>query len=195
MAIARVATRLFGQAIAVPRVVVAATGVALFVVVTAIGAQVRIPLPFTPVPVTGQTFFVILSGLTLGSRLGGTTQLLYVLLGITGLPFFSGGKGGWSILAGPTGGYLVGFVLAAWLAGHFARPRKNLFTTVGALGLASLSILLLGTFWLGISLHLSPAAAIQQGLLPFLVGDALKVLVASGLFRLYHRRAKEFFPR
>lgn len=195
MTTARIETGFLGQAFILPRIAVNAAGIVFFAIATAIGAQIRIPLPFTPVPVTGQTFFVLLSGLTLGSRLGGTTQLLYLLLGITGLPFFSSGKGGWSILAGPTGGYLVGFVLAAWLAGYFPRPRKNLFTSIGALWFVSLSILSLGTLWLGVSLHLSPAAAIQQGFLPFLVGDALKVLAASGLFRLYHRHAKKLFPR
>ena len=83
-------------------------------------AQVRIPLPFTPVPITGQTFAVLLVGAVLGSRRGAASLLLYLMQGLVGLPFFAGGTSGLAILLGPTGGYLVGFIVAAYLVGLLA---------------------------------------------------------------------------
>ena len=143
-------------------------------------AQVRIPLPFTPVPITGQTFAVLLVGASLGSRRGAASLVLYLLLGLLGLPFFAGGTSGLSALLGPTGGYLVGFVLAATLVGSLA--ARGLDRRVPGALLAFLAgeivIYLFGVAWL--SVYLGIKQAIVAGFLPFLIGDAIK-FVAAGL--------------
>ena len=143
-------------------------------------AQVRIPLPFTPVPITGQTFAVLLVGASLGSRRGAASLALYLLLGVLGLPFFAGGGSGLSALLGPTGGYLVGFVVAAFLVGALA--ARGLDRSVPGALLAFLAgemvIYLFGIGWLSVYLGLNQA--ITAGFLPFLVVDAIK-LVAAGL--------------
>ena len=143
-------------------------------------AQVRIPLPFTPVPLTGQTFAVLLVGAVLGSRRGAASLLFYLILGSFGLPFFAGGASGLAYLMGPTGGYLVGFVAAASLVGLLA--GRGLDRRVPGALLAFLAgeivIYLFGVAWLSVFLGIQRAIAV--GLVPFLVGDAIK-LVAAGL--------------
>ena len=143
-------------------------------------AQVRIPLPFSPVPITGQTFAVLVVGATLGSRRGAASLALYLLQGMLGLPFFAGGARGLSILLGPTGGYLVGFVIAASLVGLLA--TRGLDRRVPSAMLAFLAgeivIYMFGVTWL--SFNLGFQHAITVGFLPFLAVDAIK-LVAAGL--------------
>ena len=143
-------------------------------------AQVRIPLPFTPVPITGQTFAVLLVGATLGAKRGAASLALYLLLGLAGLPFFAGGASGVTTLVGPTGGYLVGFIVAAYLVGLLA--ARGLDRRIPSALLAFLAgesvIYLFGVAWL--SVYLGFQQALVAGLLPFLVGDAIK-LAASAL--------------
>ncbi len=142
-------------------------------------AQVRIPLPFTPVPITGQTFAVLVVGAALGSKRGASSLALYLLLGLAGLPFFAGGASGLAILAGPTGGYLVGFILAAYLVGLLA--ARGLDRRVPSALLAFLAgeivIYLFGVAWL--SVYLGIPHALMAGLLPFLAGDAIKLAAAA----------------
>jgi len=142
-------------------------------------AQLAVYLPFSPVPITGQTFAVLLIGLVYGSRLGLITLLLYLAEGASGLPFFAGGLGGPAVLAGPTGGYLLGFIVAAWLVGLLAERGlgRNPFTAMLAFLAGSLVIYAFGLCWLASMFGFS--RALQVGLLPFLVGDALKVLLAG----------------
>ena len=156
---------------------------AFFLLATALGAFVAIPLPFTPVPLTLQTFFVLLSGATLGRRWGAGVQAAYLLVGGAGIPFFAAGAAGAAILAGPTAGYLAGFVPAAWLAGWLLPRCSSFGARTGVLLLASLLILAPGTAWLGWTLGLSPAAALAMGLLPFLAGDLLKCVLAAMVAR------------
>ena len=106
------------------RRVCAVIGVGGFILSTALGAYARIYLPFTPVPITLQTFFVLLSGAVLGKKLGGISQAGYVILGGIGLPLFAG-MGGIEYLFGPTGGYLIGFIVASWVIGKMLERRKN----------------------------------------------------------------------
>jgi biotin transport system substrate-specific component len=143
-------------------------------------AQVRISLPFTPVPITGQTFAILLVGASLGSRRGAASLALYILLGSLGLPFFAGGASGLSALLGPTGGYLVGFVVAAFLVGLMAARGldRNVPGALLAFLAGEIVIYLFGVAWLSVYLGIWPA--IVAGFLPFLVGDAIK-LVAAGL--------------
>ena len=152
-----------------------------FSLLTALSAQIAIPLPFTPVPITGQTFGVLLTGALLGPRLGAAAMLLYLLEGSAGLPFFAGGAGGAARLAGPTGGYLLSYPFAAALVGWLAVrgwDRRPL-TMLAAMLLGSLVVFALGAGWLSHFVGLSHA--VTAGVLPFLPGDALKALLAAGL--------------
>lgn len=156
--------------------------VALLVVATAVGARISVPLPVTPVPMTLQTLFVLLSGALLGPALGATAQLAYLGAGIAGLPVFVGGAG-LAYLLGPTGGYLLAFPVAAFLAGAAVDrvPRQGLTglaALFGALFLASLVVLLGGASWLGL-LTGDYAGAFALGFVPFLVGDVLKVALVA----------------
>lgn len=169
-------------------------GVAIFVILMSLGAFVRIPLPFTPVPITLQTLFVLLSGAMLGSNLGMLSQLSYLLLGILGLPIFAGAGSGLFYLFGPTGGYLVGFVLAALYVGKFIKfCQNNLFSILGILFLGDLIILVSGTVWLKFILRYPLPKLLFIGFLPFLPGDLFKVFVASLLYLRLHSRLKEVF--
>lgn len=169
-------------------------GVVSFILFTTLGAYVWIPLPFTPVPITLQTFFVLLSGAVLGKKLGPLSQLGYWVVGGLGLPFFAGGTFGLSSLIGPTGGYLIGFIVASWLVGWVIGKRK-----VGYSGLfwifllADLLLLLLGAGWLAIVLHCSIRKAIILGILPFLPGDIIKIIFASLIYKKFYLRFRQIY--
>jgi biotin transport system substrate-specific component len=172
-------------------------GVLAFVIMMSLGAHVRIPLPWTPVPITLQTFFVSLAGATLGPALGPASQAIYLLLGVAGLPVFAGGGSGVRyLLAGPTTGYLIGFVLASALVGWLVRRRQDPGVPWILLSMAagSLTIYACGVAWLTWSLSLSLGGALAKGFLPFLVGDVVKTGAAVGLFRGYRRRVQNVFP-
>lgn len=170
------------------------TSVSVFVILTSLGAFVRIPLPFSPVPITLQTLFVLLSGALLGSNLGAISQLSYLLLGISGLPIFTGAGSGLFYLFGPTGGYLLGFVLATVLVGRFIKySQDNLFSTFIILCLGDLVILCCGIIWLRIIFRYSLAKLLFIGFIPFIPGDLLKVWVASTIYLRLKPRLKEIF--
>ena len=155
--------------------------IAGFSLLIALAAQVSIPLPFTPVPVTLQTFAVVLTGALLGSRRGAAAILLYLAEGLAGLPVFSLGRAGFAHLLGPTGGYLVGFVAAVWLVGLLVE-RRLAATFLGALFVLIAGHLVpyvTGVAWLAASLGVSRAVAL--GFVPFLAGDALKVAASVGV--------------
>ncbi len=153
---------------------------ALFV---AAAAQVAIPLPFTPVPITGQTFAVLLVGGTLGARLGALSLLLYWLLGVAGAPFYAEGGSGWKTFAGPTGGYLVGFVLAAAVTGFLAERRwdRHFSSSVTAMLTGSVLIYACGLPWLAAEIDAGLEGTLEAGLYPFVVGDLVKLYLAGAL--------------
>lgn len=157
-------------------------GFALF---TAICAQIRIPLGFTPVPVTGQTFAVLLAGAALGTRLGALSQLTYWLAGLTGLPFYSNATGGWNAGTGATMGYMIGFIFAAAATGHLAELKhdRKFITSLPAMLLGSAIIYICGATWLAHSLNIAVTTgdknAISLGVAPFLIGDLIKMLLAA----------------
>lgn len=155
--------------------------VAGFSLIIAVSAQVSIPLPFTPVPVTLQTFAVVLTGALLGSRRGAAAIVAYLAEGLAGLPVFSLGRAGFAHLLGPTGGYLVGFVAAAWLVGFFVERRlaSTLFGALFVLIVGHLVPYVTGVAWLSVSLGIQRALIL--GFMPFLVGDALKVAASVGV--------------
>jgi biotin transport system substrate-specific component len=148
-------------------------------------ARVSIPLPFTPVPITGQTLGVLLIGAAYGPTLGAATVGLYLLEGGVGLPFFAQGAHGWSVLwiASPSGGYLWGFVVAAALTGWLARRGwdRSFGSSVGAMYLGEVVIYLLGLPWLMQAARIDVLTTLEWGLYPFIVGDSLKLLAAAAL--------------
>jgi biotin transport system substrate-specific component len=155
--------------------------VAGFPLLVALSAQVAIPLPFTPVPVTLQTLMVLATGALLGSRRGAAAIILYLAEGAAGLPVFAMGGSGPAHLAGPLGGYLVGFVPAAFLAGLFCERgwgRNGLLAFAG-LAIADLAIYVPGLLWLGAFTGFS--RVLIQGALPFLVADFLKAAACASL--------------
>ena len=146
-------------------------------------AQVVIPLPFTPVPITGQTFGVLLGGMTLGWRRAVAGMALYVGSGLVGLPWFAGGTGGLAVVRAPSFGYLIGFVVAAAVVGRLAELRldRNPLLTLGAMLAGTAIIYLFGVPWLMVAIHVDVVQGMALGLTPFLLGDAIKALLAAGL--------------
>lgn len=158
---------------------------------TAIFAQLKAYLPFTPVPITGQTFAVLLVGATLGSKRGVASMLLYLSLGATGLPLFAGGASGLAYMSGSTLGYLIGFVIAAFIVGRLAEKglERNWSTSLFPFLIGTLVIYACGAGWLSISLGWEKAFAL--GIFPFIIGDTIKVLLASFFLPLAWRRLKQ----
>jgi len=155
----------------------------MFGALTAAGAYIMIPLP--PVPITLQTLFVNLAGALLGGYLGALSQVVYILLGVIGLPVFAGGKAGAGVLIGPTGGYLVGFVVGAFLIGKLTAIRKNpgLVWLICAMSLGISVVYMLGIMQLMVVAKLDFDKAIAVGLLPPLPGDILKIIIAAFICR------------
>jgi biotin transport system substrate-specific component len=169
----------FGQSAALRKL----SAVVLGSVFVALCAHVAVPLYFTPVPLTLQTFAVLLIGLAFGPAAGLTTLALYLFEGLAGLPVFSPhGPGGILQIMGPTGGYLLSYPLAAALAGWlFRRPGRNGFVTaVIAAAAGNVLILAAGATWLGALTHLTARTTFSLAVLPFLPGDLLKTLAAAG---------------
>ncbi len=154
-------------------------------------AQIEIPLPFTPVPITGQTLGVLLVGASLGAGLGGASMLLYLAQGAIGLPFFSGGESGVEFLrlSAATGGYLWGFVLAAAVVGALAERKwdRSVRSSIGAMFLGEVVLYAVAIPWLMQALDVSLSRALEIGLAPFVVGDTIKLLAAAGLLPLAWR--------
>jgi biotin transport system substrate-specific component len=150
----------------------------------ALGAQVSIVIPGTPVPITGQTFGVLVAGGALGFRRGVASAGLYVLLGLIGVPLFALGGTGIGVLLGVLGGYLIGFVVAAAVVGRLAELGwdRNLLGSLGAMLLGEVAIYAVAVPWLAVAAHLSLGDAVAKGLTPFVVGDAIKMLLAAGAF-------------
>ena len=173
-----------------------AFGVTAFVVMMALGAHVRIPLPFTPVPITLQTFFLSLAGATLGPVFGAASQVVYLFLGAAGVPVFAGGSGLMYLVQSATTGYLIGFIAAAALVGWLIRSRKDpgIAWILFSMAAGNLVVYTSGMLWLSLYLHVSLVNAVAIGVVPFLAGDVAKMCAAAGLFRGYRRRARIMFP-
>jgi biotin transport system substrate-specific component len=154
--------------------------VVAFSLFVALSAQVVVPLPFTPVPITLQTFAVLLTGALLGSRLGAAALALYLAEGALGLPFFRGGNGGWLYLAvSPTAGYLLAYPLAAFVTGRLAERGwdRKFLTAAAAIAVGSLVVLFGG--WLGLLRFYPAGQAFALGVAPFIIGDIVKVALAA----------------
>ncbi len=163
-----------------------------FSLLTALAAQVVVPVP--PVPITAQTFAVLLTGALLGSRLGALAMIAYLIEGASGLPFFQSGHGGAHyLLVSPTAGYLWSYPAAAFLTGYLAERGwdKKFITAAAAMTLGSLVILLTGWAWL--ARYATPTEAFHFGVTRFLVGDVVKIVLAAAVlptgWKVLRRRA------
>ncbi len=157
-----------------------AIGSLSFAVFTSLGARMVIPLSFSPVPITMQTFFVLASGMVLGRKFGTLSQMAYLLFAALGILQFAGGKTGISVIFGATGGYLIGFVLAAYIVGRATESyetRKNTLF-LASLILATLMIYITGILGLMIALGIEISKAMLIGMFPFMPGDFLKIMLA-----------------
>jgi biotin transport system substrate-specific component len=150
----------------------------------ALGAKISIPIPGNPVPITGQTFGVLVAGGALGFRRGIAASGLYVLLGVLGLPFFALDKHGIEVLWGTNGGYLIGFIVAAAIVGRLAELGwdRTVPGAIGAMLIANAAIYVIGVPWLAATANLPLGQAVQLGLVPFVVGDLIKLALAGAVF-------------
>ncbi len=159
----------------------------------AAAAQLSIRLPFTPVPITGQTFAVLLVGASLGVARGGSSALLYVLLGIVGAPVYAHAASGWAVITGASGGYLVSYPFASALTGFLAERRwdRCFSSAIGAMLTGNVLIYLFGLPWLAVVLHTGLEKTLEYGLYPFVPGDTFKLYLAAaalpGAWRLVGR--------
>jgi biotin transport system substrate-specific component len=155
----------------------------------ALAAQVSISLPFTPVPITGQTFAVAATAAALGLRTGAAASFLYVGAGLVGLPVYADGGSGWHAVSGASGGYLIGFIACALIVGWCGDRgwTSSFSSTVGAMLLGETVIYLFGLLWLRHSLHTPLEKTLEFGLYPFVVGDLLKVYAAAAVLPPAHR--------
>jgi biotin transport system substrate-specific component len=159
---------------------VRAARIAAFVCFTSVAAQLAVELSFTPVPVTMQTLFVVLAGVTLGARDGFYAMLAYVSLGFAGAPVFAGFSCGPAVLFGPTGGYLVSFPAAALVAGYISARLGGSRLAVFAASLCGMALILaVGVSYLAVLTGLSLSRAASFGAMPFVAGEFLKALIAS----------------
>ena len=164
-----------------------------FSLLVALSAQIIIPVG--PVPITAQTFAVLLTGALLGSRLGAMAIIVYLMEGAVGLPFFSAGRSGLLHLLGPTGGYLIAFPAAAFITGAFAEHGwdKRFPTAVAAMGIGSLVIMLSGWAWFALVTNTPLSVAFQITVLQFIPGDIIKIVLAAALlptgWKLLNRKA------
>jgi biotin transport system substrate-specific component len=169
--------------------------VAMGVLLTALLAQVSVPVPGSPVPVTGQTLAVVLTAASLGPVRGVAVQVVYILAALVGLPFYSEASGGWDVVAGATGGYVFGFIPAAFLIGLAARhgADRRFRTSVPLFVAGQAVVFAVGVPWLALATGMSAAQALDAGFYPFILGGLVKAAVAAavlgGAWRMARRRS------
>jgi len=163
----------------IPRIIREIVLVATGSILIALAAQFYFPLPFSPVPITGQTFAVLLLAALYGHNRGGLTVLTYLILGIAGRPVFASGAFGIATIIGPTGGYLVGFLPAAYIVGLLSKKGwdRKVWTTATSMIIGNVIIYLAGITWL--SRFVGWDNVLQTGLIPFLIGDGAKIALAT----------------
>jgi biotin transport system substrate-specific component len=188
MAATSIRATVFPRATPAVDVVLAAGGAALI----AVAAQISISLPFTPVPLTLQTFAVAATAAALGLRTGAAASILYVAAGLVGLPVYANATSGWHVLSSATGGYLIGFVVCALIVGWCGDRgwTSSFSSTVGAILLGETVIYVCGLLWLRHVLHTPLDKTLEYGLYPFVVGDLIKVYAAAAVLPPAHRRIR-----
>jgi biotin transport system substrate-specific component len=157
--------------------------VAMGVLFTALLAQVSVPVPGSPVPVTGQTLAVVLTAASLGPVRGVAVQAVYILAALVGLPFYSEASGGWDVVVGATGGYVFGFIPAAFLIGLAARhgADRRFRTSVPLFVAGQAVVFAIGVPWLALATGMSAAQALDAGFYPFILGGLVKAAVAAAV--------------
>ncbi len=171
-----------------PRAAVRLLSTLAFTLLITIGAFVYIPLPFTPVPITMQVLFVLLAGLMLGKRYGTLSVLLYIVAGIMGVPLFAGAAGGVARILGPTGGYLLGFLLAPYIVSLlYHKLRQGFLALVLSLYAGLFVIYACGVIHLALMLNITFHKALQAGVYPFILGDTVKIILALYAVQLTRR--------
>mgnify|MGYP000877094572 CR=1 FL=1 len=160
----------------------------LFAAIMALLAQISIPIPFSPVPITGQMFGVFLAATILGGRWGAFSMLTYIFMGAIGLPVFSFAQGGIHMLLGPTGGYLWGFIPGSYLLGQFIEKRESYFSMLTGMFICIGVIHSLGALQLAVISGLNLRQTIMLGIIPFLPMDILKAVAAAGFSLAVRRR-------
>jgi biotin transport system substrate-specific component len=157
--------------------------VALGVLFTALLAQVSVPVPGSPVPITGQTLAVVLTAAALGPVRGVAVQVFYILAALVGLPFYSEASGGFDVVFGATGGYVIGFIPAAYLIGLAARrgADRNLLKSVPLFVAGQAVIFAVGVPWLAVTTGMSASQALDAGFYPFILGGLVKAAVAAAV--------------
>lgn len=166
----------------------------LMACITGLMAQIIIPLPWTPVPITAQTFAVLCSGLFLGKKYGCLSQIIYVVLGIAFVPWFGGMTGGLDAFLGSTGGYFIGFIIASYFIGYISEKyakARNFKSMAAVIGVANFALIyipgLLGLalyFYFTKGMVLGVVDLLMMGLVPFILGDIIKILGAAGLSKV-----------
>ncbi|MGL4607327.1 MAG: biotin transporter BioY [Eubacteriaceae bacterium] len=170
------------------------TTMALFATLTAIFSQISIPLPMTPVPINLALLSVFVSGGILSPYKAGISQIIYVLLGVIGLPVFANFGGGLGTLLGPTGGYVLGYILCAFIISFILRrTEKNYLSLFFSIIIGLLICYLLGTFWFTISTNTSFISALSLCVFPFIPGDLLKILIS--IFLISRLKKIEFIKK
>jgi len=157
---------------------------ALFAALTAICSMISIPLPFTPIPINLATLSIFLAGGLLGAKGGTVSQTVYVLLGAVGLPVFHSFTGGLGVLTGPTGGYIIGYIVAAFMIGFMINKIGYRYVWISIsmiVGIAACYAL--GTLWFIVSTHTGLAEALMLCVVPFLIGDAIKIVIGTVLVK------------
>lgn len=160
----------------------------------ALMARISVPLPLSPVPITGQTFAVLFVGALLGRTRGALSLFTYILWGVLGFPVFAEGTGGLARILGPTGGYILGFVAAAWTTGFLAQRGwdRRFITCALAMAIGNAVIYLFGLPWL--VAFVGPVRTVPSGLFPFIPGDVIKILFAAALLPLGWRILARWRP-
>jgi len=146
-------------------------------------AQISIKLPFTPVPITGQTFAVVLVGASLGSIRGTASLMLYLWLGVAGAPIYAHHAHGWAVITSASGGYIVGFVIAAAVTGYLAERQwdRKVSSAIAAMLTGNVIIYLVGLPWLAVVLNTNLEKTLEYGLYPFVPGDVFKLYLAAAV--------------
>lgn len=173
----------FGYSSALRNILTGIFGVSLFIGLTYIGSLIRIPLQ--PVPITLQTMFVLLAGAVLGARRGSFSQAVYIAIGAFGVPIFAGHAAGLATLGGPTGGYIVAFMVAPILIGGLIRRSQSLLWQAAVFSLGSILILGIGMVHLTLLYTHNPATSLMVGVVPFIPGELFKIAAATSIYRSY----------
>lgn len=165
---------------------------ALFTALIIIGGYISIPIPVGPVPIVLADFFVMVTGLFLGLKYGLISTVLYLSLGLLGLPVFAGGNAGLAVIVGPTGGFLFGYLFMVSAIGFItSKGRPSIVINVIALVVGNILLYAIGIPWLKFQMHISWSAAMAAGLAPFIVGIVIKIAVASAIGRVFLPRFRQ----